>query len=176
MMNLAFQHLIDPSLDGRSRVWTYQSNRLFTLSEALRLEAQLESFTREWTSHGAKVKAAAHLFFGQFIILIADETTAAVSGCSTDSSVHFIQSLEKEYGVQLMDRTTLAFLLKEKVQLLPLAQLPYAIEHGFVGPATLYFNNLVTTLDELKNEWIVPAGRSWLAKRIPGLAISEPAV
>lgn len=175
-MNLAFEHLIDPALAGGSRVWIYQCNRLFTLGEALNLETQLQAFTGQWTSHGAKVKAAAHLFFGQFIILIADETASAVSGCSTDSSVHFIQSIEKEYGVQLMDRTTLAFLLKEKVQLLPLAQLPYAIEHGFVGPATLYFNNLVTTLDELKNEWIVPAGRSWLTKRIPGLAISESAV
>jgi hypothetical protein len=73
-----------------------------------------------------------------------------------------------------MDRTTLAFLIKDKIQLLPLSQLTYAIDHGFIGPATLYFNNLVSTLQELKQDWILPAGRSWLAKRMPSLAISEP--
>ena len=174
-MNLEYQQLIDPELSGDSRVWVYQSNRLFNLSEALSLEKELDDFTKQWTSHGAKLKAAAYLFFGQFIILIADESSDRVSGCSTDHSVHFIQSIEKEYGVQLMDRTTLAFLLKDKVQLLPLSQLPYAIEHGFVGPATIYFNNLVSNLNQLKNDWIIPAGRSWLTKRIPSLAISETA-
>lgn len=173
-MNLAYQHLIDPSLSPRSRVWIYQSNRIFSLSEALNLEGQLEQFTTEWTSHGAAVKAAGYLFFGQFLVLIADESSATVSGCSTDKSVHFIQSIEREYGVNLMDRTTLAFIIKDKIQLLPLSQLPYALEHGFIGPATLYFNNLVANLDELKTEWIIPCGRSWLAKRLPALAINEP--
>ncbi|MBM3432139.1 MAG: hypothetical protein FJX92_03930 [Bacteroidetes bacterium] len=174
-MKLEYQHLIDPSLAPQSRVWIYQSNRTFTIAEALKLEKQLEAFTAEWTSHGAAVKGAGYLFFGQFLILIADETAATVSGCSTDKSVHFIQSIEKEYGVLLLDFTTLAFLLKDKIQLLPMAQLPYAIEHGYIGPATPYFNNLVSTLFEFQTQWIIPCGRSWLAKRLPTLAFNEPA-
>jgi len=174
-MNLSYQSLIDPTLSDASRVWVYQANRIFTLSEALELESELGSFTQEWTSHGAQVKAAAHLFFGQFLVLIADETIATVSGCSTDKSVHFIQSIEKKYGIQLMDRTTLAFIIKDKVQLLPISQLPYAIENGFIGPATLYFNNLVATVGQLKTEWIIPSGHSWLAKRNALLAINEKA-
>jgi hypothetical protein len=74
-----------------------------------------------------------------------------------------------------MDRTTLAFVVKDRLQLLPLAQLNYAIEHEFVGPATLYFNNLVSDLAGLKNEWVVPVGRSWLAKRFAALSINESA-
>ena len=171
-MNLEYRQLIDPELPDSSRVWIYQSNRLFSLQEALQLETELADFTAQWTTHGTPVPAAGYLFFGQFLVLIADETEATVSGCSTDKSVHFIQSIEKAYGVQLLDRTTLAFVVKDKLQLLPLPQLNYAIEHGYVGPATLYFNNLVGNLAELKNEWIIPVGRSWLAKRIPTLAIN----
>ena len=175
-MNLEYQHLINPKLPDSARVWIYQSNRLFSLQEALQIEVQLNEFTADWTSHGTPVPAAGYLFFGQFIVLIADETDATVSGCSTDKSVHFIQSIEQGYGVQLMDRTTLAFVVKDKLQLLPLPQLNYAIEHGYVGPATLYFNNLVNTLAELKSQWIIAAGRSWLAKRFPALSINEAAV
>lgn len=175
-MNLEYRHLINANLADTSRVWIYQSNRLFSMQEALQIESELNEFTSGWTSHGTPVPAAGYLFFGQFIVLIADETEAAVSGCSTDKSVHFIQSLEQEYGVQLMDRTTLAFVVKDRLQLLPLPQLNYAIEHGYVGPATLYFNNLVSSLGELKKDWIIPAGRSWLAKRNPALSINEAAV
>jgi hypothetical protein len=172
-MNLEYQSLIAPSFPDSARVWVYQSNRLFSMSEALQLEPQLEAFTSGWTTHGTPLPAAGYLFFGQFIVLIADVTTAAVSGCSTDKSVHFIQSIEAAYGVQLLDRTTLAFVVKDRLQLLPLTQLAYAIDHGYVGPATLYFNNLITNVAELKNEWIIPAGRSWLAKRWPNISINE---
>ncbi len=49
-----------------------------------------------WNSHGDPVKGYANLFFGQFIILMADETASMVSGCSTDSSVRLIKAIETE--------------------------------------------------------------------------------
>ena len=60
----------------------------------------------------------------------------------------------------------LAFVVKDKLQLLPLAQLNYAVQNNFIGPDTLYFNNLVQTKSELENNWIIPVKDSWLAKRI----------
>jgi hypothetical protein len=66
----------------------------------------------------------------------------------------------------MFDRTTLAFVVKEKIQLLPLSQLQYAVENGFVNADTLYFNNLVQTKEELENNWIIPVKESWLNKRI----------
>ena len=81
-----------------SRVWVYQSSRLFTLQEALQIEKMLEDFIGQWTSHGAGVKGYANLFFGQFIVLMADETGVTVGGCSTDSSVRMVKELEREIG------------------------------------------------------------------------------
>jgi hypothetical protein len=131
----------------------------------------MDEFTRTWVSHGVPVKGAAHLFFGQFIILMADETATGVSGCSTDSSVRLIKEIEKSFGVNMFDRMTLAVVVKDKsgddrVQLLPMAQLQYAIDHGFVSAATIYFNNLVQSKEELEKNWMIPLKDSWLAKRI----------
>ena len=92
-MNLEYRHLLPGDFNDDSRVWVYQSSRLFTLSEALDIESLLAQFAAEWRSHGADVKAYANLFFGQFVVLMADETQAGVSGCSTDSSVRFIKSI-----------------------------------------------------------------------------------
>lgn len=164
-MNLEYKHLLPEDFDPQSRVWVYQSSRLFSLSEALEIEKSLEEFAEGWRTHGAEVKAYANLFFGQFVVLIADETQAGVSGCSTDSSVRFVKEIGTRYGVDFFNRTSLAF-VKENIQLLPLNQLAYALENGFINEETLYFNNLVQTKRELENNWIIPVKDSWLAGRL----------
>lgn len=165
-MNLHFQDLIPSDFPDNSRVWIYQSNRIFTLSEALDIEQLLESFSKDWNSHGAGVRGYANLFFGQFIIIMADETNVTVSGCSTDSSVRLIKNIQQDYNVQLLDRQLLAFVVKERIQVIPLSQFNYSIENHFLTPETMYFNNTVHTKKGLMENWIIPIKESWLAKRI----------
>ena len=148
-MNFDYQHLIPEDFHPSSRVWIYQSSRLFFISEALEIEDMLNSFTENWKSHGAPVKGYANLLFGQFILLIADETATSVGGCSTDSSVHLIQEIEGAFKVDMFNRQNLAFVVKEKIQTIPLAQLKYALENGFIDADTLYFNNLVADKRQL---------------------------
>jgi hypothetical protein len=164
-MNLEYKYLLDGSFDPRSRVWIYQSSRLFGMSEALEIESMLVSFIKGWNSHGTPVKGEGHLLFGQFVVLIADESATGVSGCSTDSSVRLVKDIEQKFGVNMFDRMALAFAIEDKIQLLPLSQLPYAFENGFINGDTAYFNNLVLTKEELENKWIIPVKDSWLAKK-----------
>ena len=165
-MNLEYKNLLNQNFSSDSRVWIYQSSRLFTLNEALTIEELLNEFTAKWLSHGTPVKGAGYLFFGQFIILMADEKATGVSGCSTDSSVRLIKDIEQHFSVNMFDRTTLAFVVKDKIQLLPLSQLQYAFDNGFIDADTLYFNNLVQTKEELESKWIVPIKDSWLSKKV----------
>ena len=162
---MEYKHLLPGSFSGESRVWVYQASRTLTVSEALEAEEMIKDFCEEWRSHGAEVQAYGNLFFGQFLILMADETKAAVSGCSTDSSVRFVKELEKKFNIDFFNRTNLAFWIKDKVQLLPLGQLAYALENNFIGPDTLYFNNTVLNKEQLENNWIIPVKDSWLATR-----------
>ena len=166
MQQLEYIHLLPPAFHDQSRVWIYQSNRLFTIGEALQIEDMLKQFTASWASHGAAVMGHADLLFGQFIVLMADETATGVSGCSTDSSVRLMKEIEKTFGVSLFDRQLLAFIVKGKVQLLPLSQLQYALQNNFINTDTLYFNNLVQSKSELMHQWIIPVKDSWLAARI----------
>jgi len=165
-MKLDYKYLLDGNFHPTSRVWIYQANRLFSIDEALETEEILKEFVRDWKSHGTPVKGAGYLFFGQFVVLIADETATGVGGCSTDSSVRMIKDIERRFGLNLFDRASLAFIIKDKVELLPLSQVQYAIENGFIDAATLYFNNTVQTKEELEKKWIIPLKESWLAKRV----------
>ncbi len=165
-MNLHFQSLIPEDFNDDSKVWVYQSNRQLTLAEALRIEELLKQFTSVWKSHGADVKGYAKLLFGQFIILMADETATGVSGCSTDSSVRLMKNIEQDFNIDLFNRQLLAFIVKERIQIFPLDQLNHAIENDLISPATIYFNNTIQTKKELINNWLIPVKDSWLAKRL----------
>ena len=165
-MNLHFQELIPENFSHDSRVWIYQSNRQLTLAEALQIKELLQQFTRVWKSHGADVKGYAKLLFGQFIILMADETATGVSGCSTDSSVRLMKNIEQDFNIDLFNRQLLAFIVKERIQIFPLDQLNHVIENDLISPDTIYFNNTVQTKKELINNWLIPVKDSWLAKRL----------
>jgi len=170
-MNFNIQELLPDGFDPGSRVWIYQSDRLFTLSESLQIETLLQQFVASWNSHGTPVKGYGNLFFGQFIVLIADETVHGVSGCSTDSSVRLVKDIGQMFRVNLFNRMLLAFLVKDRVQMVPMAQLPYALENGFIQGSTIYFNNTVLNLQQLRNEWMIPVRESWINtdKRYSGL-------
>lgn len=163
---MEIQEILPKDFHPSSRVWIYQSNRPFSEKEVLEINEQLHQFTVQWQAHGAPVKGWGQLLFNQVIVLIADESQTMVSGCSTDSSVRIIKSMERQYSVNFFDRLLLGFVVKDKLQLLPMAQLSYALEKGFIDENTLYLNNTVLTKQELLESWLLPLKNSWLAKKL----------
>lgn len=148
-----------------SRVWVYQSNRAFIEKEQIEINEQLFQFYSQWAAHGAPVKGWAKIVYGQFIVIMADESATTVSGCSTDASVRVIKSIERQYDVNLFDRTSITFLRKDKAEMLPMHQIQYALDKGFITADTPVFNNVVYTKQELLDLWLVPIRNSWLAQR-----------
>ncbi len=167
---IALENILPSNFSDNSKVWVYQANRLFSMEEVFELEDIFNQFVDHWKSHGTPVIGFATLVFGQFILIMADENATTVSGCSTDSSVHVIKNIEQRFKIDLFNRQNLAFYIKDKVQLLPLAHLNHAIENGFITADTLYFNNLVSTKKELLNKWLIPVKDSWLNKKLEPLA------
>ncbi len=97
---------------------------------------------------------------------MADENATGVSGCSTDSSVRLIKDIEEIFKVNMFDRQSMAFVVKDKVQILPMQQVKYALENKFIDEDTIFFNNVVLTKDELEKNWMMPLKDSWLGKRV----------
>ena len=91
-------------LPQSARVWVYQANRTLTASEKEAISNYLTKATNQWAAHGAPLKSSFTITEDRFVIIAADEAFNAASGCSIDKSTHFIQSLEREYGVDMFDR------------------------------------------------------------------------
>jgi len=157
-MYVAFDHL-----PPRARVWIYQASRPLTEIEIMALLPRLAAFAEEWTSHGRQLAASAQLLHQQFLVIGLDEQVAGASGCSIDASVRFVQELEQHLGVQLLEKSRMAFLTNGELRLLTRRELRDAIATGQVQPDTLYFNNTVNTKAQLDDQWPAPAGQTWLA-------------
>jgi hypothetical protein len=156
---------IPSSFSPKSKVWIYQINRPLLDNEYALANQMIQEFVSQWTSHGSKVKGFGTILFNHFLILIADETASSVSGCSTDSSVRLIKEIEKKIDVSLFDRQKLAFQVSNEILLIPLSELNIALNNGIISNDTFYFNNLISHLEDLHENWIIRLDQSWLATK-----------
>ncbi len=149
------------TLPDTARVWIYQANRSFTDAELESINEKLASFIEQWTAHGADLKAGFDIKYKRFITIGLDQQLNAATGCSIDASVHFVQQLEKEYGVDLMDKMNVSYKQGEFVAYKPLADFKKMAKDGAIGKKTIVFNNLVVNKGEYIENWEVPAIDSW---------------
>lgn len=82
-----------------SKVWIYQANRQLTLEEIGEMEQLIEGFVEKWEAHKQSVKGFGGIFYKRFIVLMADESVAEVSGCSIDGSVRLIKEIEQAFDL-----------------------------------------------------------------------------
>ena len=151
-------------LPPKARVWVYQASRPLTEAEITAVQPGLAHFATAWTSHGRALHAAAEFRHQQFLVIGLDEGVAGASGCSIDASVRFVAQLEQLLGLELLEKSRLAFLQDKAIRLLPRAELKAAAANGTLEPGTLYFDNTLATKHELDTRWPRPASQTWLAR------------
>jgi len=149
------------NLPDDSRIWIYQSNRKLSDDEVSEISAKTESFLNQWTAHGKDLEAGFEIRYNRFIVLALNQENASASGCSIDASVYFIQSLEKEYGLDLMDKMNVTFYNGEFIAHKSLTDFKKMAKARSVSPNTVVFNNLVVTKGDYLENWEVPAKDSW---------------
>jgi len=150
-----------------SRTWVYQSSRNLTDAEAAELKQLASGFAAEWKSHGAPLKAAADVLYNRFLVMMVDEDAGSASGCSIDSSVAQIRSIEQKLNIDLFDRLNLAYLNSDnELETVHANKISDALEHGALTEETTVFNNMVTSKTELEINWRIPLVKSWAASRV----------
>ena len=151
-----YDHLSDDS-----KVWIYQANRPFSKEEVESLEPVLAKFAEQWVSHNRQLLAYAGVFSDQFIVLMVDESMAGASGCSIDSSVHFVKQIESTYRVNLFDRMTFTYKSGDTVMTAPREEFARLYESGVINDDTLVFDTLVKTKKDFQEGMIKPLAESW---------------
>jgi len=146
-MQLNFKNLF-PEFNGNSRVWTYLCNRKLTVLEVNEIQEELDGFTQSWKAHQKQLNATATILFNQYIIFAVDESAAEITGCSIDSSVHFMKTLQVKIQADFFDR--LNVLVKEGSNI---KLISYHDIENYKGASV--FNPSIDRLHDLREKWLV---------------------
>lgn len=161
------------TLPPDGRVWVYQAQRNFTVAEVAETLRMGEIFIANWAAHGHKLDAVLDVLYNRFVVLAVDQRSAAASGCSIDASVKFIRQLSEVLQTDLLERLNLAYIDSQgHVQAVHANNLQNAFEQGEISQHSTVFNNMVTTVDELRTNWQIALAASWAANRLAGVGMA----
>ncbi|QNJ98804.1 ABC transporter ATPase [Constantimarinum furrinae] len=149
------------NLPSESRIWIYQANRKLSDGEVEQIASKTKAFLEKWTAHGTDLEAGFEIKYQRFIVIGLNQSNASASGCSIDASVHFIQSLEKEFEVDLLDKMNVTYYNGDYIAHKPLNDFKKMVKNRSVSQNTVVFNNLVNTKAEYLEDWEVPLKDSW---------------
>lgn len=151
---------------NESKIWIYQTDRELMSSEVKQIKEDGAQFVSQWAAHGSQLKAAFDVLHKRFIVLVADETQAAASGCSIDASMKFIKHLEKCFDLNLFDRMQVAYEQDGEVKTADLSSFEQMIQASEITADTIVFNNTIQTFKEFHDKWRVPVQESWHARML----------
>jgi hypothetical protein len=148
----------------QSKVWIYQSNRLFNTTDLDYLHTVLNTFVQNWSAHNHDLKAGYEIRHQRFIVVIVDETQTGASGCSIDKSVHLMKQIEEHLSIDLFDRFQIAWKEGENIRISNKSEFENLLVSETINANTIVFNNLVKSYEEYLNQWETPINKSWHIK------------
>jgi len=149
------------TLPSDSRIWIYQSDKKILDQDLVKIKTKLTEFLKNWTAHGDDLKSSFEIKYNRFLIIALNEKSTKASGCSIDACVHFIQKIEKDYGLNLLDKMNVAFKQGDYISYKSIVEFKILIKNKSVSKNTIVFNNLVVDIEDYNNNWEVPALKSW---------------
>jgi len=147
-------------MPDHSRVWVYQANRPFSVSETQAIENYLTPALTQWAAHGAGLNASFEIRFQQVIVIAVDETVNAASGCSIDASTRWFKEMGVELGIDFFDRST-AVVDGDELTLIPLTALK---NNPRLTPSKNVIPLQTESLGAYRSGWLQRADTTWLKR------------
>lgn len=148
-------------LPKNSKVWVYQSDRMFTENEVEIISKNLKVFVEHWKDHGKDVTGSFVVKYNQFIVLALDNNERNVPGCVIDASIRILREIENAYKVDLLNKFNTAFKDNNTIKVVKLIEFQKLVKEQHLSNETIVFNGMVNNINEFETNWEVPAKLSW---------------
>lgn len=158
------------ALPREARLWLYVSSRPLSDDEASRIETRMRGFADDWSSHGRPVLGVVELADNRLLGIGALVPDADISGCGIDKSVHQLEELGSQMGIEWVAGLSIAYRSGEAIEVVPRPVFRRLVRTGEVGAETTILDLSLTTVGDLVDRGIErPLGESWHARvfRLP---------
>lgn len=151
------------SFNGNDSVQIFPSSRKLYPQEIEPLKEKIEGFKIQ-ISKEFDGKVETLLIYERFLIFVFHFEDKAQMNVTYNSLNAFISNIEQELNITLMDRMNVSFKQGQYVQYKDLKAFKKLIKSKSVNAQTIVFDNLVTTVDDLKSYWELPISETWYSR------------
>lgn len=154
-------------MPAHARAWVYKSSSPFTPEQRTAILERGAAFSEGWAAHGTPLDACVDVLQDHFVVIAVDEVQALASGCSIDKSVRFVQDLERDLGITLTDRMVVLYESAGGVRTCRVPDVEKLLSTGELAPDSRVFDDLVSTVGDLRQRFLAPLRSTWLARFVP---------
>ena len=147
-------------LDKKSRIWVFQSKDQLDESTYNLIKKKISVFLENWKSHQKNFESSFIIKYKTFVVIAADETNL-VSGCSIDSLINFVKSIEDEFEINLLDKLDVKYKIGNDINTANLNEFKKICKNIDINDKLIVFNNLVKNIDDFEKKWEVDIRESW---------------
>tara|TARA_B100001175_G_scaffold304770_1_gene301120 strand:+ start:808 stop:1296 length:489 start_codon:yes stop_codon:yes gene_type:complete len=147
-------------LDKKSRIWVFQSKNQLDESTYNLIKKKISVFLENWKSHQKSFESSFIIKYKTFVVIAADETNL-VSGCSIDSLINFVKSIEDEFEINLLDKLDVKYKIGDDINTANLNEFKKICKNIDINDKLIVFNNLVKNIDDFEKKWEVDIRKSW---------------
>ena len=147
-------------LDKKSRIWVFQSKDQLDESTYNLIKKKISIFLENWKSHQKSFESSFIIKYKTFVVIAADETNL-VSGCSIDSLINFVKSIEDEFEINLLDKLDVKYKIGNDINTANLNEFKKICKNIDINDKLIVFNNLVKNIDDFEKKWEVDIRKSW---------------
>ena len=147
-------------LDKKSRIWVFQSKDQLDESTYNLIKKKISVFLENWKSHQKSFESSFIIKYKTFVVIAADETNL-VSGCSIDSLINFVKSIEDEFEINLLDKLDVKYKIGDDINTANLNEFKKICKNIDINDKLIVFNNLVKNIDDFEKKWEVDIRKSW---------------
>jgi hypothetical protein len=146
------------ALAAEAKVIIFPGSRKFFPVELPKIEQKLKDFCENLS----EIEISFQIKYNRFLIfLISDKTPLDLD--KHNALVGFIQELEQEFNLVLMDKVNVCFKQGPYVQMKEIPDFKVLIKNKGVSKKTVVFDHMINTKYEYEDSWEIPAGESWLS-------------
>ncbi|MDI9358413.1 MAG: hypothetical protein QM528_05665 [Phycisphaerales bacterium] len=163
--NVPYQIDLPENFHPSSKVWIFQSIEPLTAVQQSMFKKEATTFAETWHAHEVAVTSHFAVLLNHFIVVLVDEHNHAMSGCGIDKLFRWIQNIENSLHLNIFNRESIAYMENNKITCTKLNDLIDRYQQGYLSDETLFFNNIISTKQELETNWLQPIGNSWIKKK-----------
>tara|TARA_Y100000385_G_scaffold137430_1_gene142833 strand:+ start:163 stop:636 length:474 start_codon:yes stop_codon:yes gene_type:complete len=136
--------MIFQSLDPQSKIWFYISSEKIDGVTQNKISLLFKDFVDGWKSHGQSVNGQLKFIKDKLLIVGADYFPNGMCGRAVDAQVRFINQINEEFNLDLLNRTNIAFVKQNSIVVHNYNNLNTLIKEGSVKKSTIYCNTFST--------------------------------